>query len=466
MPAFDGVNSPETHLAFATGAPFTQVDSTDIRQISINRGRVRNDKEYDVGTFTVILDNRSGIYDPEYTATSPFVSGGVSVIQRGMSMYFAMKWNSNYYGQFYGFLENVVINQGLDATATLTFTDGLDLLATSIYPASFYKRDPETTADRFQSSVDMSIVGWQTRMNLQSTITNAVGNGSSVTYTCNKVYLPGQTVSVSGMTPSGYDCTDKVITSATSTTFTVASTSTGTFVSGGSGSIKQVSMQATYGNKTPLSMMKEAAKCEGNDFYSTFVLGPYSSTGFIEGEVPNIVFQRLTDKFNRLTRLAFSDSLASGTVSYAGVDTNASSLQKINKATISYPDFNSTGNLQVSAYYDAGDVASPTVQAPVYNSWAAVNLAVYNARKIATPIPMVTKIRFQAFGLDTLYPDLLTMDLADQVTVERTTVDGRSQQYDLVVEGINHYISPTSWNITLATSGLNPYYIVVDKNGG
>jgi hypothetical protein len=381
-------------------------------------------------------------------------------------MIFAMKWSSNYYGQFYGFLEKVVIDQGLDTTATLTFTDGLDLLATSIYPSSFYKRDAETTSVRFQNAVDMSVVGWETKMNLISTISNAVGNGTSVTYTGNKVYLPGQEVTVSGMNPSAYNCTRQVITSSSGTSFTIASTATGTFVSGGAGSIRHVAMQATYGNKTPLAMMREAARCEGTSFYSTFVKGAYSTTGGLEGELPRIVFQPITDKFNRATMLAFSDSLASGTCQYTQVDTNASELLFINKAVVEYPDFKTTSNLQVQARAGSGDIAAPTIIAPVYNSWAATNLATYNARKLASPIPTVVQVYMQGFGLNTLYPDLLSMDLADQVTVERTTVDGRNEEYDIVVEGISHYISPNVWNITLATSELNPYYTIIDKSGG
>ena len=465
MSIFDGVIAPELVMAFATGAPYTQVDSADIRQISINRGRSRNDLQYDVGTLTVVLDNNSGIYDPEYTAASSFVSAGVSVIQRGMSMYFAMDWDGNYYGQFFGYLENVVINQGLDTTATLTFTDGLDLLETSNYPASFYKRDAETTSVRLTTAVALSTVGWFTRTNQESTITNAVGNGTSVTYTGDKVYFVGQEISkVEGITPSAYNfASRKTITAVSGTSFTVASTATGTYSSGGTAFLRHVTMQATYGNKTPLSMMKEAARCEGTDFYATWIEG---ASATIPTAVPTIVFQPVNDKFNRPTILAFSDSGAVNTLAYNVIETNASSLVKINKATVAYPDFNSTGKLQVSALYNSGEIATPIIEAPVYNSWAGVNLAVYNARKLATPIPMVTKIAFQAIDLDTLFPDLLTMDLADQVTVERNTVDGRTQNYDLVVEGINHYMSPNSWTITLATSGLNPYYTLIDKSGG
>lgn len=67
-----------------------------------------------------------------------------------------------------------------------------------------------------------------------ATITNAVGNGSTVTYTCNNTFLVGDNVSVSGITPSTLNQSGAaVITSASATQFTIAGTQTGTYVSGG-----------------------------------------------------------------------------------------------------------------------------------------------------------------------------------------------------------------------------------------
>jgi len=66
-----------------------------------------------------------------------------------------------------------------------------------------------------------------------ATITNATGTGSAITYTANNAFVTGQTISVSGVTPSGFNFTNKSIVSCTSSTFTVSGTYTGSYSSGG-----------------------------------------------------------------------------------------------------------------------------------------------------------------------------------------------------------------------------------------
>ena len=67
------------------------------------------------------------------------------------------------------------------------------------------------------------------------TITGAAGNGASATYATSVPHriIVGQRVTVTGITPTGYNVTDAIITARTDTTFTVASTQAGTYVSGG-----------------------------------------------------------------------------------------------------------------------------------------------------------------------------------------------------------------------------------------
>jgi hypothetical protein len=67
-----------------------------------------------------------------------------------------------------------------------------------------------------------------------ATITNAVGNGTSITYTANNNFSAGQLVAISGITPSAYNLPLAEISSANSTSFTVTHPETGTYVSGGS----------------------------------------------------------------------------------------------------------------------------------------------------------------------------------------------------------------------------------------
>ena len=73
-------------------------------------------------------------------------------------------------------------------------------------------------------------------------ITNAVGNGTYVTYTADNNYTVGMDIRVTGMNPSGYDISSAdglTVYSATSTQFVVAKTTTGSFVSGGTAHAKE-----------------------------------------------------------------------------------------------------------------------------------------------------------------------------------------------------------------------------------
>jgi hypothetical protein len=66
------------------------------------------------------------------------------------------------------------------------------------------------------------------------TITNIVGNGTTVTYTtAAQAFSVGQLVSISGVIPSQYNLTNVAIATRTSTSFTITNPSTGTYISGG-----------------------------------------------------------------------------------------------------------------------------------------------------------------------------------------------------------------------------------------
>jgi len=66
-----------------------------------------------------------------------------------------------------------------------------------------------------------------------ATITNAVSDGSTIVYTATNTFVAGDIVHISGITPSVFNIPDAVITSRTSSNFTIASTKTGTYSSGG-----------------------------------------------------------------------------------------------------------------------------------------------------------------------------------------------------------------------------------------
>jgi len=64
-------------------------------------------------------------------------------------------------------------------------------------------------------------------------ITNVVDAGATVVYTANNDYSAGNVVSIYGVDPVAYNLQNATILSATSTTFTITSAATGTYVSGG-----------------------------------------------------------------------------------------------------------------------------------------------------------------------------------------------------------------------------------------
>jgi hypothetical protein len=66
-----------------------------------------------------------------------------------------------------------------------------------------------------------------------ATITTLTANGTNIVYTAANTFAVGDIVHISGINPSNFNIPDAVITARNSTTFTVASTETGTYVSGG-----------------------------------------------------------------------------------------------------------------------------------------------------------------------------------------------------------------------------------------
>lgn len=71
-----------------------------------------------------------------------------------------------------------------------------------------------------------------------ATITGAVKSGDNVTYTAPNTFSVNDVVTVTGITPSGLNCSTKTITARTATTFTVVnSAASGTYSSGGSAAV-------------------------------------------------------------------------------------------------------------------------------------------------------------------------------------------------------------------------------------
>lgn len=211
-----------------------------------------------------------------------------------------------------------------------------------------------------------------------------------------------------------------------------------------------VGMLATVQNRSCMALIYQAVDAIAGRFY-------ISRSG-VATLVP------LADKFSRPTQLLFTDTQASNTVGYMQLLTNPGTYFVVNQAVVSRTNttkqYTSQYNPSVSAY----GIAKTVIDAPVATDSNAQNLALYESRKLATPDTYVERIDFNALAVGSfgaLYPDFLATELADQVSVVRTTYDGRTIQWNLVVEGMAHRITQNNWMVSYTTSAINPYSITI-----
>lgn len=106
--------------------------------------------------------------------------------------------------------------------------------------------------------VNDSAVAWTSCATVpKATITAATASGSAITYTYSSAtaFAAGDTVTISGISPSGFNLVSVPIVSASSTQFVVASTFSGTYTSGGeagltkSVNVQQITVSTTLGTR-------------------------------------------------------------------------------------------------------------------------------------------------------------------------------------------------------------------------
>ena len=379
MSAFDGTNGPALKVQFwGTGGSFVDVTSTDLRSVDLNRGRTRADQRISAGTMTIVLDNRSGNYDPDNLSGS-WVAGGVSLLRAGLRARLVATWSGTGYVLFDGYLETPDADQNFDAFSTMVFTDALASFAQVTIPAlNDYYYNGETTTTRM---------------------------GRLLTY---------------------------------------ASWPTGSSWRSITGS---VTLQATSQGANMMDMVDQCIQAEGGAFYVS--------------RVGVATFLNLQHKFSRPTMLLFSDSQASGTVEYYNLKTTAGTLQLVNDATVNRGKLKLKTARYAPSVTKYGQVRKVSVDAPILVDNVASKLALYLARKDGDPKTTVSQLSFTALALGTLYPDFLAIELMDQLTVNRQTVDGRSLSMNLVLEGAHHVITPDNWDVTYYTSPMNPYRVTL-----
>lgn len=218
------------------------------------------------------------------------------------------------------------------------------------------------------------------------------------------------------------------------------------------GSVKLIS---TVQGLNILDEIDQCTQAESGSFYM-------SRTGVA-------TFLNLQHKFSRPTQLLFDDSRAAYTVEYDSIKTTPGTFQVRNYAIVNYGKKKASAgqpttyqtifnNKASSNKYGVKKVEVTTLMS---NAGTASKLAVYLAKKDAEPKTVVESITFNALAMGVLYDDFLSTELQDQVTVNRTTVDGRRISGTLVVEGMSHKIAADEWTCTFQTSPLNSARVIL-----
>jgi len=160
MPAFDGTNAPTVKVQFYFNGAYTDVPTTDLREVDLTRGRIRPDQRIDPGQMIITLDNRSGDYDPD-NSSSPWWQSGQTTLRAGWPARLTATWSGTTYILFVGYLENTKLDIGFDATATMTFVDGIFTLGKFTAPAAkITDNNGETTSTRVGRM--LTYAGWGT----------------------------------------------------------------------------------------------------------------------------------------------------------------------------------------------------------------------------------------------------------------------------------------------------------------
>lgn len=108
------------------------------------------------------------------------------------------------------------------------------------YDEAYIPSSSDISSQRLKDNLDFEMFrvpitsrGYVTEISGSATITGASISESSVTYTANNTFTAGDTVTITGVSPSQFNIHEGIIASANSTTFTIINPITGTYTSGG-----------------------------------------------------------------------------------------------------------------------------------------------------------------------------------------------------------------------------------------
>jgi hypothetical protein len=140
---------------------WSAIPTTDIRTLSIRRGRTREDQAVNPGALTLVLENRTSTYDPD-NASSIYNWDGYSLLSAGLGVRVSATWSGNTYVLYRGYLEQLDVDESLDPVATFQFTDALAWIGRQTVSTIASSYSGDTTSTRLGRILDAA--GWDSTL--------------------------------------------------------------------------------------------------------------------------------------------------------------------------------------------------------------------------------------------------------------------------------------------------------------
>lgn len=184
MALYDGSNAPTVTVEFDTSklgvfvigispiggsdvltaggtTTWSAIPTTDIRTLSIRRGRTREDQAVQPGALTLVLENRTSTYDPD-NVSSPYTWNGYSLLSAGLGVRVSATWSGTTYVIYRGYLEQLDVDESLDPVATFQFTDAMAWIGRQSISTIASSYSGDTTATRLGRILDAA--GWDSSL--------------------------------------------------------------------------------------------------------------------------------------------------------------------------------------------------------------------------------------------------------------------------------------------------------------
>jgi hypothetical protein len=427
----------------------TQFPTTDVKRISIRRGRTREDQQFQPGSMTLTMDNTSGSYDPEFVK-----SGLVTAASgNGTTVTYTSNHNLNV-GDIVTvlFLSVSALNLKLQTVTSVTstqFTVSNSATGSCTGQAAQYDSGYVTT------SVDSMLVA---------------GTGVRVTGTITYGGGPVEVPLFSGF----IEQIDKDLSLEPVVTFTCVD---GLAMLGKMFTSIDTN---TLGDRTAIARILDSAgwnyglSGSGNDLYIVSQLKTNDALSMIDSIVssqPGSMFYVSTTGSATWLNYGVFDpgSFAGKTVSFVMTDTRASadvveydeiSVTGGEKYRINMVTINNTAPGGGKSTVTKQNITSVGRYGPFakqvdtfYSTAYTATIAQQLADQFAEPEYRVDSVGFECVGFSsTLWYNILYSDLGSAVQVVRNPIYGSTLNYNCYVQEINHDILPNSWRMSLTLS--------------